>query len=195
LLILALLTALSVVIIYSPANPVALTKQLANWTSKQHFSNPTTDTKPVTPNPLPGAQKPAGKIFANDAAGIHKKMFDDILLALDSVHNVSKDPMIDSIWRFVRPRLVFIDSLPANPIAQADPIYVLPLLDSESSLSSTNSSEGGDSILGEYSLRSEHNLNKCITLFKMDAQLFPILAFNHIPRVRSRSYGLQRCSF
>jgi hypothetical protein len=49
-----------------------------------------------------------GTLFTSDTDVVRKQLYTQLLQNFDSVHAWSPDPRIDSIWRYMRPRLVYV---------------------------------------------------------------------------------------
>lgn len=49
-----------------------------------------------------------GTLFASDTDVVRKQQYTQLLQHFDSIHAWSPDPRIDSIWRYMRPRLVYV---------------------------------------------------------------------------------------
>ena len=103
-------------------------------------------------------------MYEHDTCLLRKQMYDRALLALDSVHAISDDPRVDSIWKFLRPRLVYANYAFAqsmtthrvetdSSIRSATRIFLLPLLHGEVPNQDSTFFTKGD-ILGSYSQKA-----------------------------------------
>lgn len=116
------------------------------------------------PDSLPRLDTTYNAMYEHDSNQLRKQMYDRALLALDSVHAISDDPRVDSIWKFLRPRLVyanyaFAQSLTTqrvnnDPAVQSPTrIFLLPLLSGEIPNKDSVFFSQGD-ILGSYAQKS-----------------------------------------
>lgn len=103
-----------------------------------------------------------------------KMLYNETLLALDSVHRISSNSRIDSIWNFIRPQMAYVADLSNNTnTLSRNVIHTLPLRTGEDGLSNVQRVGEFTDARGVY---SEREGLRSITIFDMEEMSFSALA-------------------
>lgn len=149
--------------------PVTFPYPNTTITGSFSYGMPTAATTPIAigSDSFPKMDSSYQSMYEHDTCLLRKQMYDRALLALDSVHAISDDPRVDSIWKFLRPRLVyanyaFVQSVTDHrletdrSVHSADRIFLFSLLNGEQSNRDLFFFSAGD-ILGCYAQKAEMN--------------------------------------